>query len=460
MVDSLIDLKDTQSFNKNTKSKDLNRDSKDTQNMEKKIYLILRIGQILMESGADTNRIVRNMKRVGSFLNIPEKKLHIHITFTTIMVNISMGEKSLTNFQKCYKHGIDMTAISAISKLSWRAIEENLSIKEFEHQLKIICNRKRHYKKPVVLLGAGVACGGFSLLFGGDIFAFLYTSICAMIGFWMRTRCHAWNVNPYASIAISAFVATISAYFMHFLPSQTPWHPLIACSLFIVPGVPLINAIDDLVDDFIVSGITRAVNTILMVGSMTFGIAFAIRLCQVKDFTSLNIMPTEMSWIVCLIAAVIAAVGFSTIFNTPPRLLFTIAGGAMVVVGIRNFLMLEYACSQATASLVGAMVVSLLALKLVHIVHTPTHVLTIPMVIPLIPGVFMYRLLFSIINIENIEYTRYHYVLDDGVNTTLILLAIAVGVAIPNIFFRKYINKLKKKRVKILTKQAKSRLIL
>ena len=56
MVDSLIDLKDTQSFNKNTKSKDLNRDSKDTQNMEKKIYLILRIGQILMESGADTNR--------------------------------------------------------------------------------------------------------------------------------------------------------------------------------------------------------------------------------------------------------------------------------------------------------------------------------------------------------------------------------------------------------------------
>ena len=129
----------------------------------------------------------------------------------------------------------------------------------------------------------------------------------------------------------------------------------------------------------------------------------------------------------------------------------------MVVVGIRNFLMLEYACSQATASLVGAMVVSLLALKLVHIVHTPTHVLTIPMVIPLIPGVFMYRLLFSIINIENIEYTRYHYVLDDGVNTTLILLAIAVGVAIPNIFFRKYINKLKKKRVKILTKQAKSR---
>ena len=35
------------------------------------------------------------------------------------------------------------------------------------------------------------------------------------------------------------------------MPTNTPWHPLIACSLFIVPGIPLINAIDDLVDNYI-----------------------------------------------------------------------------------------------------------------------------------------------------------------------------------------------------------------
>ena len=142
-----------------------------------------------------------------------------------------------------------------------------------------------------------------------------------------------------------------------------------------------------------------------------------------------------------------AAIGFATIFNMPPRLLIVVACGAIISVGVRNFLMLEYACSQATASLAGAVIVSLLSLKAVHIVHAPSHVLTIPSVIPLIPGVFMYRLLFSIINLENVDNMNYHHVLNNGVNTTLILLAIAVGVAIPNIFFRNYINKLKEDKL-------------
>ena len=41
--------------------------------LNEKIQLILRVGKVLMESGADTNRIVRNMKRVGVFMKIPEQ---------------------------------------------------------------------------------------------------------------------------------------------------------------------------------------------------------------------------------------------------------------------------------------------------------------------------------------------------------------------------------------------------
>lgn len=424
--------------------------------IEYKIQLILRVGQILMESGADTNRIVRIMKRIGSYLKIPEKKLHIHITFTTIMVNINAGDKSMTSFQKCYKHGVDMTAVSSISKLSWKIIEEEYSLKEFEKHLNFIAQRKRHYSSTLVMICAGFACGGFSILFGGDLLAAMYTSICAIIGFFIRTKCNSLNFNPYASIAISAFIATLVAYFIHFLPTTTPWHPLISCSLFIVPGIPLINAIDDLVDNYIVAGVTRAVNTLLMIGSMTFGIAFAIRLCNVEDFTNLSIVSSN-SYFLCIIAAAIAAMGFSTIFNAPIRLLPVIAIGAIIAVGTRNYLMLDWGFSQATASLVGAVIVSLLSLKVVHLAHAPSHVITIPSVIPMIPGVLMYRLLFNIINIENIELTKYHAVLDNGVNTTLILLAIAVGVAIPNIFLRNYLNNLKEAQLQYLIQLNKNK---
>lgn len=409
----------------------------------KKIDLLLCVGQLLMANGADTNRIVRTMKRVGVFLGLPEKTQHIHITFTTIMINVTSadGERTLTKFKKCYKHGVDMTVLSAMSKLSWRAIEQNYSIEKFEEDLNFIRQRNRFYSTPITVIGAGVACGGFSLLFGGDIFAFVYTSICAILGFLVRMQCNKLNFNPYASIAISAFIASYLAYFMHFLPTATPWHPLIACALFIVPGVPLINAVDDLLDNFIVSGITRATNCLLMVGSMTFGIVLAIKLCDFEQFISVSM--SANSFVICIFAAAVAAVGFSTLFNTPPRLLWVVAFGAVIAVSIRNFLMLEFDFMQSTASLIGSVVVCLLSLKVVHIVHTPTHVLTIPSVIPLIPGVLIYRFLFGIINIESLSDMSYRILLIDGVNAILIILGITFGVAIPNMFFRKYLNKAK-----------------
>ena len=88
----------------------------------------------------------------------------------------------------------------------------------------------------------------------------------------------------------------------------------------------------------------------------------------------------------------------------------------------------------------GSMVVSLIAVKAVHWFHVPNHVLTIPSVIPMIPGVLMYRALLGLINMHGVvgEVT---VVVSNGITASLIILCIALGVAVPNIFARRYIAK-------------------
>ena len=70
----------------------------------------------------------------------------------------------------------------------------------------------------------------------------------------------------------------------------------------------------------------------------------------------------------------------------------------------------------------------------------PNHVLTIPSVIPMIPGVLMYRSLFAFINLHGVigEVTN---AFANGINSALIILCISLGVAVPNIFARRYIAK-------------------
>ena len=233
--------------------------------LRRKLDLLLRTGKLLVESAADTNRIVRNMKRVAAYLGLPEDKLHIDVSYTMLVVNVSDEAHSFSKFQKCEKHGINMTAISEVSKLSWRAIEHDYSLDQYEEELEKICSRPRNYIPYLVAIGAGFACGGFCKLFGCDWMAFLLASVCAFVGFRVRARCMEFGINVYMSIAIAAFVSTCLAYASSFSGlSSTPYHPLLACALFIVPGVPLINFVDDMIDNYLLVGITRAANTAMM----------------------------------------------------------------------------------------------------------------------------------------------------------------------------------------------------
>ena len=108
--------------------------------LRRKLDLLLRTGKLLVESAADTNRIVRNMKRVAAYLGLPEDKLHIDVSYTMLVVNVSDEAHSFSKFQKCEKHGINMTAISEVSKLSWRAIEHDYSLDQYEEELEKICS--------------------------------------------------------------------------------------------------------------------------------------------------------------------------------------------------------------------------------------------------------------------------------------------------------------------------------
>ena len=106
----------------------------------------------------------------------------------------------------------------------------------------------------------------------------------------------------------------------------------------------------------------------------------------------------------------------------------------------RNFVNFELGYGPVIGSFMGSFVVSLIAVKAVHWFDVPNHVLTIPSVIPMIPGVLMYRSLFAFINLHGVigEVTN---AFANGINSALIILCISLGVAVPNIFARRYIAK-------------------
>src|SRR5574344_2034744 len=435
--------------------------------LREKLDLLLRTGCLLVESLADTSRIMRNLKRVAAYLGLPEENLHINVNYDILMVNLSDDHHSFTKFQHCDHHRVNMTAISMISKLSWEAIRDNYSLKEYGRQLDAIANCRNNYTPWQVAIGGGFACGGFCVQFGCDWTAFFYASLAAILGSRFRMWLNSKGQNEYIGIGVASFLATLLAWLTSFIStnpvivssvpsfmvSTTPWHPLMACALFIVPGVPLINFVSDMLDGHIQIGITRAVKTLMMVTAMAFGMALAIKVCGIDNFMrDLTMTPHHEYWEFA-IAAAVSAMGFSTIFSIPRRLLPVVAVGGIIAVCFRNFVNLGPSNGNigldmglSIGSLAGSALISVIVIKARHWFHTPHQCITIPSVIPMVPGVLMYRALFAFIDMHGVvgEVT---VGMNNAIKASLAIICIALGVAIPNVFFRRFIADNRKRKL-------------
>ncbi len=448
--------------------------------LRRKLDLLLRTGQILMESSADTSRVKRNMERTAAYLGLPKENLHMNIDYYMLQVNVSDEYHSFSKMQRCDKHVINMLAIQEVSKLSWRAIQKDYSLDKYEEELEKIANGKHYYKDWIIAIGAGLACGGFCIQFGCDWTAFFYASIAAILGNRLRMFLNHSGSNLYANFAVAAFVSTILAWLSSFLSTptvqaalpeflrpilftETPWHPLLACALYIVPGVPLINAVNDLLDNHINTGLVRAMNTLLIVIAMSFGIMLAIKCGSFDGFA--KDLPTipHHSFYVYAVAAAISAMGFATIYNIPYRLIPWIAVGGIICVCTRNFVFLDPSTGNAglglgivVGSLCGSALISIINIKAVHILHTPHQCITIPAVIPIVPGVLMYRALYGFMGMQGVVGEVTH-AMSFAINGSLVLVCIALGVAIPNIFAKKWIAPHRKAKLQRMIDERRQR---
>ena len=443
-------------------------ESADVQLLRRKLDLLVRTGCLLMASNADCARIMRNLYRCEAYLGLPHEYIHINLGFNIIMVNLSDETHSFSKYQRIDSHCVEFTVISKVSKMLWTAIREDWSLDRYEAELNALDHVHKQYSPWMIAIAAGFACGGFCVQFGCDWPAFFYASIPAILGFRLKMYLAKLHWNSYVGIAVSAFFATLLGWLTTFISlnpevaaalpsymhSDTPYHPLMACTLFIVPGVPLINFVSDMVSNYILVGITRAVITLMMIIAMSFGIVFAIQVCGIDNFVKDLSMTPHNNFVNYAIAAAISAMGFATIYNTPKRIMPVLAIMGIIAVCTRNFVNLgpsngNIGLDQGIiiGSFVGSCVASLIATQSQHWHHIPHQIIAIPSVIPMIPGVMMYRALFGLIHMDGVvgELT---FAFNWAIKASLVILFIALGVAIPNIFVRRMIQP--KRKMKLL----------
>lgn len=140
--------------------------------------------------------------------------------------------------------------------------------------------------------------------------------------------------------------------------------------------------------------------------------------------------------------AAVAAIGFGAVSNPPRRAFPSIAVLAAIGHALRFCLMHVGSVDIATASLFASFAIGMGSLVLGRRIYCPMTVLYIPALLPMIPGIYAYRIVFSLImfmqHIDDPQLQQQYLMslVTNGIVTCSVLFMLAVGATLPFFLFK------------------------
>lgn len=141
--------------------------------------------------------------------------------------------------------------------------------------------------------------------------------------------------------------------------------------------------------------------------------------------------------------AAVAAIGFGAISDPPLRAFSSIAILAGIGHALRFCLMTYWGVDIATASLCASFTIGMGSLLLGKRIYCPMTVLYIPALLPMVPGMYAYKIVFSLIMfMQNLKVPELQqkYMIEIGTNlivTCSVIFMLAVGATMPLFLYKK-----------------------
>jgi len=245
------------------------------------VELALTMGQLLMDHGAESELVEQTVRQCGASLGCRWEA--VLVTYNALVTTVLHGDGSRMVMRRVGPRAVDMSMVERVSHLSQQVIDGTLSPAGLKLALRQLEGAPRHYSPGLTILAVGLACAAFSRLFHGDWPAFGVTF--AGTAGAMLVRHYYVKIKPnrllYAAVSACVAGSIVGGLQSLFSLSQAPHAAYVACALMLVPGVPAINAVQDLIKGHLSVALARGLETAVITLAATLGLMLGLSFAQV-----------------------------------------------------------------------------------------------------------------------------------------------------------------------------------
>ena len=244
-------------------------------NYDKLLNISVELGCRLMSSGAEIYRVEESVRRLlqAYGLDSPE----VFAIPNCVIVSIATPEgHPITRMRRIAGHGTDIELLERCNDLCRRLCVQTPPLEEAQGLLDALPGRS--YAPRQVLLGYGIAPAFFSPLFGGGVGDTLSALMGGLaVGFCLLYAGRLIGSNSFFRTAIGSAVASlVSLLLVRLGLGRSVDTVTISVLMVLVPGVALTNAMREIMAGDIISGLSRAADSILTAAAIAIGTAVGL----------------------------------------------------------------------------------------------------------------------------------------------------------------------------------------
>ena len=189
-------------------------------NIEKLLNTIIEAGKMLVESGAEVNRVEETMVRMCRCVEGIEYA-DSYVTLTGIMFSLTYENKTITRICRVHTGEVDLNRIDQINTLSRSICMNPISVDELANELEKIKKISRYTFKETMFFGA-VGAAGFGIFFNGTLLEIVMSFFIGILIRCISCFLSKHKLNSFLNNAISAGSAALSAQLIHQVSLSSP----------------------------------------------------------------------------------------------------------------------------------------------------------------------------------------------------------------------------------------------
>jgi len=353
----------------------------------------LRVGEVLLSSGAGAADVVATMRAVSWQYGL--RAADVDVTFTSLSMSVRTRSEDppVLQVRQVIRRVIDYDHLTQVDRLVADVLGGSVDLREARTRLGRIVSSPPKTPRWAITLGWGVMCAGVVLLLGGNVAVMVIAFASAACIDRLQLTMSRRRLPAFYQQVAGGMLAAVVALQVSSATTLDPSRIVTANIVMLLAGIGFMGALQDALTGFYVTAGARATEALMATAGIIAGVSGGLSLAHVLGQEPAKIVPGASGFgdlPVVALGSAICAGAFAFATYAPSRALLPIAVvGAVAMVVARTIT--GEGITQAWATAVAAVFVGLVSYGLARHTRIPPLVVVIPAVVPMLPGLSIYR---------------------------------------------------------------------